>query len=92
MDTSLVQTVDAPTSIAIALIRRNGERALLYQLGAASEDFQPFDLPADAAHFHLAAVYRMRHLRRIAPELLKSAREAGLRRRSIRNGIPKASG
>lgn len=79
VDLSLVQYVDAPTSIAIALIRRNGQRALLYQLGAASENFPPFDLPPDAQHFHLAAVYRMRHLRSLAPELLKKAREAGLR-------------
>jgi ribokinase len=79
VDLSLVQYVDAPTSIAIALIRRNGQRALLYQLGAASEEFLPFQLPPDAVHFHLAAVYRMRHLRQIAPRLLKQARDAGLR-------------
>lgn len=79
VDTTLVRYVDAPTSIAIALVRRNGERALLYQLGAASEVFPEFTLPSDATHFHLAAVYRMRHLRQIAPEFLKKAREAGLR-------------
>jgi sugar/nucleoside kinase (ribokinase family) len=79
VDLSLAQYVDAPTSIAISLIRRNGERALLYQLGAASEDFRPFELPAGATHFHLAAVYRMRHLRAAAPALLKRAKEAGLR-------------
>jgi len=79
VDLSLVQAVEAPTSIAISLIRGNGERALLYQLGAASEDFQAFSLPPDATHFHLAAVYRMRHLRRIGPELLQWAKESGLR-------------
>lgn len=79
VDLSLVQYVEAPTSIAISLIRRNGERALLYQLGAASEDFRDFVLPPDATHFHLAAVYRMRHLRTAAPQLLKRARDAGLR-------------
>ena len=79
VELSLVQYVDAPTSMAISLIRSNGERALLYQLAAAAEDFQPFPLPPDATHFHLAAVYRMRHLRQIAPRLLKRAREAGLR-------------
>jgi sugar/nucleoside kinase (ribokinase family) len=79
VDTSLIRYVNAPTSIAIALIRRNGERALLYQLGAASEDFPAFSLPAGADHFHLAAVYRMRHLRQAAPHFLKRAREAGLR-------------
>ena len=71
--------MDAPTSIAISLIRPNGDRALLYQLGAASEHFQPFAFPPDASHFHLAAVYRMRHLREIAPVLLKRANDAGLR-------------
>lgn len=79
VDTSLIRYVNAPTSIAIALVRRNGERALLYQLGAASEDFPAFSLPEGADHFHLAAVYRMRHLRKIAPEFLKKAKEAGLR-------------
>jgi sugar/nucleoside kinase (ribokinase family) len=79
VDLSLVQFVDAPTSMAISLIRSNGERALLYQLAAASENFQPFTLPPDATHFHLAAVFRMRHLRQIAPELLRRAKEAGLK-------------
>jgi len=79
VDLDLVQYVDAPTSIAISLIRRSGERALLYQLGAASQDFTPFALPPGATHFHLAAVYRMRHLREIAPRLLRQAKEAGLR-------------
>jgi sugar/nucleoside kinase (ribokinase family) len=79
VDLSLAQYVEAPTSIAISLIRRSGERALLYLLGAASEDFRPFELPAGATHFHLAAVYRMRHLRTAAPGLLKRAKEAGLR-------------
>ena len=78
VDLSLVQEVQAPTSIAISLIRSSGERALLYQLGAASERFQPFSFPTDASHFHLAAVYRMRHLREIAPALLRQAKEAGL--------------
>ncbi|MES1257112.1 MAG: carbohydrate kinase family protein [Acidobacteriota bacterium] len=79
VETSLVRYVDEPTSIAIALIRRNGERALLYQLGAASETFPAFTNPPDATHFHLAAVYRMRHLRETAPMFLRNAREAGLR-------------
>jgi ribokinase len=79
VDTSLAQYVDAPTSIAISLIRKNGERALLYQLGAASEDFCPYTFPQDATHFHLAAVYRMKYLRKHAPEFLAGARAAGLR-------------
>lgn len=79
VDLSLVQRVDAPTSIAISLVRDNGERALLYRLGAASGAFLPFDFPPDANHFHISAIYRMRDLRTRAPELLKKAREAGLR-------------
>ncbi len=79
VDLSLVQRVDAPTSIAVSLIRENGERALLYRLGAASEAFAPFDFPSDSEHFHISAVYRMRDLRTRAPELLRKAREAGLR-------------
>jgi sugar/nucleoside kinase (ribokinase family) len=79
VDLSLTQRVDAPTSIAISLVRPNAERALLYQLGAASEAFAPFDFPPGCTHFHLSAVYRMRDLRTRAPELLRRAREAGLR-------------
>ncbi|MDE3197313.1 MAG: carbohydrate kinase family protein [Acidobacteriota bacterium] len=79
VDLSLVQHVDAPTSIAISLINAKAERALLYLLGAASEHFADFEIPAGCTHFHLAAVYRMRHLRTEAPRFLKAAREAGLR-------------
>jgi len=79
VDLSLVQVVEAPTSIAVSLIRPTGERALLYQLGAPSEDFEAFSLPPDATHFHLAAVYRMKHLRVLAPDLLAWAKESGLR-------------
>jgi sugar/nucleoside kinase (ribokinase family) len=78
-DVSRVQYVNAPTSIAISLIRNNGQRALLYMLGAASEDFPAFTYPPDANHFHLAAVYRMKYLRKHAPDFLRQAREAGLR-------------
>jgi len=79
VDLSLVQYVNAATSTAICLIRGNGERALLYQLGAASEEFSPFELPEGATHFHLAAVYRMRHLRQTGPALIERAKRAGLR-------------
>ena len=79
VDIGLVQRVEAPTSSAICLVRPDGERALLYHLGAAAEEFRHFDFPWDATHFHLAAVYRMKHLRRIGPDLLKRAKAAGLR-------------
>ena len=79
VDLSLVQYVNAPTSIAISLINSAADRALLYLLGAASAEFADFAIPSGATHFHLAAVYRMRHLRTEAPRFLKKARDAGLR-------------
>ncbi|MDQ2898373.1 MAG: carbohydrate kinase family protein [Acidobacteriota bacterium] len=79
VNTRLLQFTKAPTSTAISLVNEAGERALLYHLGASAEDFtEPLELPAEAAHFHLAAVYRMRYLRSAAPRILKSARDAGL--------------
>ena len=79
VDTSPMQFTAAPTSTALSLINGQGERALLYHLGASAEDFrEPFELPAGASHFHLAAVYRMRYLRAAAPGILRTAREAGL--------------
>jgi sugar/nucleoside kinase (ribokinase family) len=66
VDTSRVMRTDAPTSVAISLVNRAGERALLYQLGASAEQFPSFPIES-AAHFHLAAVFRMKHLRTAAP-------------------------
>ena len=77
VDTSRVMRTDVPTSVAICLVNGAGERALLYQLGAAAEEFPSFPI-AGARHFHLAAVFRMKHLRKAAPEVLRSARELGM--------------
>jgi sugar/nucleoside kinase (ribokinase family) len=77
VDTSRVMRVDAPTSVAISLVNHAGERALLYQLGASAADFPSF--PIDGArHFHLAAVFRMKHLRTAAPLVLRRAKELGM--------------
>ncbi len=79
VDTSLVERTDAPTSTALSLVNPNGERALLYHLGASAERFQhPLALPPGATRFHLAAVFRMAHLRAAAPEILRNARACGL--------------
>ncbi|MBV8817974.1 MAG: carbohydrate kinase family protein [Acidobacteriaceae bacterium] len=79
VDLGMVHRTKAPTSTALCLINGKGERALLYQLGASAEDFpEPVSFPEEATHFHLAAVYRMRHLRKIAPSLLALAKERGL--------------
>jgi len=77
VDTSRLMRTDAPTSVAVCLVNRAGERALLYQLGASAEEFPSF--PIDGArHFHLAAVFRMKHLRKVAPEVLRRARDLGM--------------
>jgi sugar/nucleoside kinase (ribokinase family) len=77
VDTSRLMRTDAPTSVAISLVNRAGERALLYQLGASAEEFPSFPI-AGASHFHLAAVYRMKHLRTAAPDVLRRAKELGM--------------
>ena len=77
VDTSRVMRTDAPTSVAISLVNGAGERALLYQLGASAETFPAFPIEG-ADHFHLAAVFRMRHLRTAAPGVLKQAKSLGM--------------
>jgi sugar/nucleoside kinase (ribokinase family) len=77
VDTSRVMRTDVPTSVAISLVNRAGERALLYQLGASAAEFPSFPI-AGAAHFHLAAVFRMKHLRTAAPDVLRRAKELGM--------------
>ncbi|MDQ6676908.1 MAG: carbohydrate kinase family protein [Acidobacteriota bacterium] len=67
------------TSVSVSLVEPGGRRALLYQLGASAGDFpKPVRFGKDAAHFHLAAVYRMRDLRCSGPSFLRVAKEAGL--------------
>lgn len=77
VDTSRVMRTDAPTSIAVSIVNSAGERALLYQLGASAEEFPGFPIDG-ASHFHLAAAFRMQHLRKAAPDLMRRARELGM--------------
>jgi sugar/nucleoside kinase (ribokinase family) len=77
VDTSRIMRTEAPTSIAICLVNQAGERALLYHLGAAAEPFPDFPI-SGANHFHLAAVFRMKHLRSAAPGVLRRAKESGM--------------
>ena len=77
VDTSRLMRTGAPTSVAISLVNRAGERALLYQLGASAEPFPSFPIEG-ATHFHLAAVFRMKHLRTAAPAVLRQAKELGM--------------
>jgi sugar/nucleoside kinase (ribokinase family) len=77
VDTSRLMRLDAPTSVAISLVNQAGERALLYRLGAGAEQFPSFPI-SGANHFHLAAVFRMKHLRTAAPQLLRQAKALGM--------------
>src|SRR5262249_17776847 len=77
VDTSRVMRTDVQTSVAVSLVNRVGERALLYQLGASAATFPGFPI-AGASHFHLAAVFRMKHLRTAAPEVLWQAKQLGM--------------
>jgi sugar/nucleoside kinase (ribokinase family) len=77
VDTSRVMRAEAPTSVAVSLVNSAGERALLYQLGASAAEFPSFPI-SGADHFHLAAVFRMRHLRIAAPDVLRQAKELGM--------------
>ena len=78
-DTAGIHKVPAPTSMALSLVNAKAERALLYLMGASGEDFpEPFEIPSGGTHFHLAAVFRMRYLRRHAPAILRMARECGM--------------
>ena len=77
VDTSRIIRTDAPTSVAISLVNHSGERALLYQLGASAETFPTFPI-SGATHFHLAAVFRMNHLRTAAPHVLERAKKLGM--------------
>jgi sugar/nucleoside kinase (ribokinase family) len=81
VDTSLVKATEAPTSAAICLVNAGGQRAIYYQLGASAADFDEDldqELMPGESHFHLAAVFRMRSLRRLGPGLLRAAKAAGM--------------
>lgn len=79
VDTAGIYKVAAATSMALSLVNGEAERALLYLMGASGQDFpEPFTIPPGATHFHLAAVFRMRYLRRHAPAILQMARQLGM--------------
>lgn len=77
VNTSRLMRTDAPTSVAVSLVNQAGERALLYRLGASAEEFPSFPI-SGANHFHLAAVFRMKHLRTSAPAVLRQAKALGM--------------
>lgn len=77
VDVSRAFVTKGTTSVAVCIVNQAGERALLYQLGAGAEEFPDFPI-SGADHLHLAAVYRMPHLRRAGPQVLRRAKEMGM--------------
>ncbi len=73
-----VELCDLPTSVSVSLVDRKARRALFYQLGASAGTFaRPVTFPEDASHLHLNAIYRMRDLRVLGPQLMEQAKRQG---------------
>ncbi len=84
VDTKFVQRVDLPTAATVALVNQQGSRALLHRPGASTIAFEAIpeftpELLAGCTAFHLANPFALPHVRRHGPEMLRRAREAGLR-------------
>jgi sugar/nucleoside kinase (ribokinase family) len=78
VDTSRVVTVDAPTPATVALVKRSGARAFLHRPGASKVSLTEALVMTEARHFHLANPFAVPALRRLGPENLRRAREAGM--------------
>lgn len=84
VDVSYIERCDLPTASTVGLVRSDGARALLHAPGASLSAFErPVamtpDLTAGFAFLHVANPFGIPGLRNTAPEMLRSAREAGLR-------------
>ncbi len=83
VEMSAVARVESPTAATVVLVNGSGNRQFLHRLGASQEAFrQPLSFtPAicgGAAHYHLASLFLLPHLRVHGPETLRRARAAGL--------------
>jgi sugar/nucleoside kinase (ribokinase family) len=84
VDTSSIVQVDAPSAATIVLVNQAGDRQFLHRLGASQEAFnEPVDftpeLLGDASHYHFASLFVLPNLRVNGPEILRRARESGLK-------------
>ncbi|HZT33876.1 MAG TPA: carbohydrate kinase family protein [Bryobacteraceae bacterium] len=82
VDTGGVGRSAAPTTTTVALVRTNGDRALLLRPGASSEMFLEPEAWrrefAGRSHYHLASPFGLPRLRPHQPEILRLAKAAGL--------------
>ena len=83
VDTSHIARMPAPTAATIVLVNRRGDRQFLHRLGVSAlafvrpVEFTP-DLRLGVAHYHLASLFILPHMRIHGAEILRRARSAGL--------------
>jgi sugar/nucleoside kinase (ribokinase family) len=82
VDLTGVRRSEAPTPTTVALVKHNGDRALLNHLGSSAEMFlEPAAWPrefAGSSHYHLGSPFGMARMLPHQPEILRLARDAGL--------------
>lgn len=83
VDVQNVRRVERPNAASLVLVNARGDRQFLHRLGSSEEafagpmQFTP-EMTLGVRHFHLASLFVLPHLRRIAPEMLRNAKQAGL--------------
>lgn len=83
VDTRFVARSNLPTSSTVALVKPNGDRALLHRPGASRDAFKDRielseELTAGCSWFHLGNMFALPALRPRAAELIARARAQGL--------------
>lgn len=83
VDTSGVTRFPAPTAATIVLVNRGGDRQFLHRLGVSALAFeQPIEFTRGIcdgiAHYHLASLFLLPHMRVHGAEVLRRAQAAGL--------------
>jgi len=83
VDLEFVGRSKGPTTTTVCLVKPDGNRLFLQQLGSSAEVYpEPIEFTAamlrGISHYHQANVFSLPNMRRSAPESLRRAREAGL--------------
>ena len=83
VDLEFVGRSKGPTTTTVCLVKPDGNRLFLQQLGSSAEVYpEPIEftepLLRDVSHFHQANVFSLPNMRQNAPESLRRARAGGL--------------
>ena len=83
VDTSAIETADEPSAQTIVLVNANGDRQFLHRKGSSAIAFRDgFGFAPEQisgmAHFHVAGLYVVPHLRLHAASILRDAHTHGL--------------